>query len=521
MRRADAMNLKIFLVLFIFSVFFAITAFYVSAVPIACWDFENNLTEYTGTFTATSGSTPQYTTGIIGQGVNFTQNTLDYIATSLNPSDLYAAGQENWSMCFWVEPIDLNIRSSWVSTTLDNSNLAAFETYNAFPGNGDFYVITSDIPRLDIQNFSGLNESYTHICIVGFANLTVYAYVNGMFIGNSTSSTSDNFNTFNNTITFGKNGGSTGYARAASGGFDEFKFWNTSLSSTDITDDYNGGTGTNCSFYDALCLPSWSCGSFGACNISNVSACLNVTDGNSCGVEFNGSLSDYDENCSYVQPWSASVVNPTGGISLVVGDSFGGTIVGFYKNENLITSDMTLNAVYLNTTSVGFSGFYYEPYDSGWEWLFTVPAVPDGIYDYVVNATYVNSSNGSDTHEFLVVSYGALNITNPCVENWTCSGYGSCVNLTQDCIAVTDENTCGTNYTGNYSEFSPQACGGTAPSPSIIGMGILIFDLILFLLISVLDGMMMRKSPETNRAFRALYGLIGLIAIVAVLALLL
>ena len=49
---------------------------------------------------------------------------------------------------------------------------------------------------------------------------------------------------------------------------------------------------------------------------------------------------------------------------------------------------------------------------------------------------------------------------NPCTPNWTCSGYGSCLaNETHVCNAVTDLNTCGVAYGGDYSEFSYQYCG--------------------------------------------------------------
>jgi hypothetical protein len=46
-----------------------------------------------------------------------------------------------------------------------------------------------------------------------------------------------------------------------------------------------------------------------------------------------------------------------------------------------------------------------------------------------------------------------------CVPDWVCGGYGSCLtNDTALCTAATDNNACGLPYTGDYSEFSPQAC---------------------------------------------------------------
>lgn len=52
-----------------------------------------------------------------------------------------------------------------------------------------------------------------------------------------------------------------------------------------------------------------------------------------------------------------------------------------------------------------------------------------------------------------------------CSPEWICSGYGNCLpNNTQPCNATTDNNSCGLNYTGNYSEFSPQECDFCVPS---------------------------------------------------------
>ena len=48
----------------------------------------------------------------------------------------------------------------------------------------------------------------------------------------------------------------------------------------------------------------------------------------------------------------------------------------------------------------------------------------------------------------------------PCVESWTCTGYAECVEpaLNVSCNAVIDNNACGTNYTGDYSEFTLSQC---------------------------------------------------------------
>lgn len=59
-----------------------------------------------------------------------------------------------------------------------------------------------------------------------------------------------------------------------------------------------------------------------------------------------------------------------------------------------------------------------------------------------------------------------------CEPDWVCNGYGYCLlNSTQPCISVTDNNTCGMSYSGDYSEFTPQPCiyGGCYQEFSTIG----------------------------------------------------
>jgi hypothetical protein len=52
---------------------------------------------------------------------------------------------------------------------------------------------------------------------------------------------------------------------------------------------------------------------------------------------------------------------------------------------------------------------------------------------------------------------GFTNVT--CTPNWSCSAYAACLpNSTQYCNVAVDNNSCGGSYTGNYSEFLPQAC---------------------------------------------------------------
>jgi len=57
-----------------------------------------------------------------------------------------------------------------------------------------------------------------------------------------------------------------------------------------------------------VCSPDWFCSSYASCNIYNVSACLGVTDLNTCGQTFNGTLSTYNTVCVYncTPDWSCN-----------------------------------------------------------------------------------------------------------------------------------------------------------------------------------------------------------------------
>jgi len=62
-----------------------------------------------------------------------------------------------------------------------------------------------------------------------------------------------------------------------------------------------------------------------------------------------------------------------------------------------------------------------------------------------------------------------------CVEDWSCVGYAACVNNLENCNSVVDGNTCGTTYTGDFSEFA-QSCvesctdGANRPCGSDVGL---------------------------------------------------
>ncbi|MFH0875110.1 MAG: thrombospondin type 3 repeat-containing protein [archaeon] len=53
----------------------------------------------------------------------------------------------------------------------------------------------------------------------------------------------------------------------------------------------------------------------------------------------------------------------------------------------------------------------------------------------------------------------APKIESPCTSNWSCNRYGECQeNNLKYCIEVKDENNCGINFMGDYSDYTPLLC---------------------------------------------------------------
>jgi hypothetical protein len=81
------------------------------------------------------------------------------------------------------------------------------------------------------------------------------------------------------------------------------------------------------------------------------------------------------------------------------------------------------------------------------------------VTDDVTDASITSRTTYNIISDFYL--YGTL----PCTPNWSCTGYGLCnISNLRPCTSVTDLNVCGEAYGGDYSEFTPQACGVYAPS---------------------------------------------------------
>jgi len=94
---------------------------------------------------------------------------------------------------------------------------------------------------------------------------------------------------------------------------------------------------------------------------------------------------------------------------------------------------------------------------------------PNGYGHSGMNATYydaiVNGCSPYDCQANPTECYAYIPENETCTPDWSCNGYDSCsLNNTEVCNNVTDLNTCGEVYAGDYSEFTPQVCDYCTPS---------------------------------------------------------
>ena len=110
------------------------------------------------------------------------------------------------------------------------------------------------------------------------------------------------------------------------------------------------------------------------------------------------------------------------------------------NNVSATVSNSTTTLISMNEDSPPQPSYDYSSETNISSWL-------DGTYYATIQA--INGIHTQELdYEFQV-----------CTPMWVCNGYGSC-NLSdqQPCNSTTDASACGFSYTGDYSEFTPQAC---------------------------------------------------------------
>lgn len=101
-----------------------------------------------------------------------------------------------------------------------------------------------------------------------------------------------------------------------------------------------------------LCSPNWTCSDYGICNYSNIIPCLNTTDLNNCSVAFNGSLADYDQNCTFSVPLNVFIETNMSNMTL------NKSSLNFCFSCNSTISKSVLSYVYRNNILVNSYSFF-------------------------------------------------------------------------------------------------------------------------------------------------------------------
>jgi hypothetical protein len=254
-----------------------------------------------------------------------------------------------------------------------------------------------------------------------------------------------------------------------------------------------------------LCVPNWVCSGYSDCLLNGTHTCNATTDLNQCGDAYTGNYSEFEVKQCIYPPENVSVcyqeqantptcVNQSAGGNFSAGSTyFNGNWSdwdGQLDQNRIATYIKPPHATNLSLWQIsGYLGYgvYYlanltlppECWNRAMDMVLSTESLSSpfetryGCYDE--NNTYhliFTKSPLAQGYKVEEAMWWALGQAPPCVPNWNCSGYGNCLpNNTQLCNATTDLNQCGENYTGNFSEFTPQVCDFCVPSWFCSGWG--------------------------------------------------
>lgn len=177
------------------------------------------------------------------------------------------------------------------------------------------------------------------------------------------------------------------------------------------------------------------------------------------------SISFYNANSSFI------VQSPCGGTE------YTGFVFTYNTNDTLnLTFDLTLQELNLN----------YNGNEHSYSFASCIDRIDQiGLAVIGSNNTHIDNielllyEQNNFTDYNLCTYYTSQTPATPaCTEDWSCTGYENCLApaSTADCNSVLDLNTCGTEYTGNYSEFTPNSCrygsGVTYPEKNLGTTGV-------------------------------------------------
>jgi hypothetical protein len=143
-----------------------------------------------------------------------------------------------------------------------------------------------------------------------------------------------------------------------------------------------------------------------------------------------------------------------------------------YPNGGEVIADSIISINYTESTDLDNDTIHYElgySNNSGSDWVeLGNDTAPPYSWDWTglpYLSTYQARVRACDD-TLMCSDYDASDADfQLCVPDWQCDLYGDCLtNNTRNCIAAEDLNNCSINYTGNYSEFTPDVCDYCTPA---------------------------------------------------------
>lgn len=224
---------------------------------VSYYKFDENtgtsVADATGTNNGTfNGSGTLWASGIINSGGNFVNTNSNYV---LCKSGKILAGQSSWTITAWIKSSAANNGNGVViycERASSGNDIFKMQINQSSPWNDLELVLRDDAGSLQFFNNSTdvIKDGTFHFCAITNSSGTLQAYVDGSADGASAAQTPSN--TYTNSGIESRIGTDAGDSGANyTGVTDEVGLWTRALSSTEISELYNGGAGLQYPFTTA------------------------------------------------------------------------------------------------------------------------------------------------------------------------------------------------------------------------------------------------------------------------------
>lgn len=157
------------------------------------------------------------------------------------PQGTFDLGSGNWTLSMWARPTNISATSETL-LTIEGTSAAGTERLGFFINSSSWLV--SDWFNTNITYSTTIsNNTWYHLLAVKNGNGTndIHLYFNGTKVVEGEHPYSESYGTDSRDATLGDTGVS-GSSFPFEGQIDEFGFWNSALSASDISSIYNSGT---------------------------------------------------------------------------------------------------------------------------------------------------------------------------------------------------------------------------------------------------------------------------------------